>query len=161
MLTKLVRIGRDAELKYLASGTAVMSFPAVYDIGFGDKKKGQWIECVMFGDRCTKVVEYMTKGKQIVIYADDVGIDEWDKPDGSGKGFKLKCKLVSFDFVSDGQASTTQAARPQAPQQQYQQQAHPQGQPMGVSQQHIPLHPKNGESGLLNDSFDDGIDIPY
>jgi len=49
--------------------------------------------------------------------------------------------------------------RPQAPQQPQQQQAHPQNQPMGVSQQHIPLHPKNGESGLLNDSFDD--DIPF
>jgi len=165
MLTKLVRIGRDAELKYLATGTAIMSFPAVYDIGFGDKKKAQWIECVMFGDRCTKVVEYIAKGKQIVIYADDVGIDEWDKPDGSGKGFKLKCKLVSFDFVSNGEGGAaaqqqTPQQRPQAPQQPQQyQQAPPQNQPMGVSQQHIPLHPKNGESGLLNDSFDD--DIPF
>jgi len=147
MLTKLVRIGRDAELKYLATGTAIMSFPAVYDIGFGDKKKAQWIECVMFGDRCTKVVEYIAKGKQIVIYADDVGIDEWDKPDGSGKGFKLKCKLVSLDFVYSGENSAA-AAQPQAQQQQQyqqpQQQALPQGQPMGVSQQ-----------------FDDGLDIPF
>ena len=143
MLTKLVRIGRDSEMKYLPNGTAVMSFPAVYDIGFGDKKRGQWIECVMFGDRCTKVTEYMTKGKQIVIYAEDVGIEEWDKTDGTGKGFKLKCKLVSFDFVSEakqpaqqqGHAPQQQAAQRQAPQQAPQQAQPPQGQPMGVSQQ--------------------------
>tara|TARA_R110002153_G_C13332612_1_gene498574 strand:- start:8687 stop:9175 length:489 start_codon:yes stop_codon:yes gene_type:complete len=156
MFTKLVRIGRDAEIKYLASGTEVMSFPAVYDIGFGDKKRGQWIECVMFGGRCTKVVEYMVKGKQIVIYADDVGIDEWDKPDGSGKGFKLKCKLVSFDFVSGGElAQQPQAQRPQAQQQPQQQQAHPQGQPMGVSQQ-----AQNVSGSTCNICYGKDLDCP-
>jgi len=120
MLTKLVRIGRDAEVKYLPKGTAVMTFPAVYDIGYGDKKRGQWIECVLFGDRCAKVAPYLTKGKQIVIYAEDVGIDEWDKKDGTGKGFKLGCKLVSFDFVSEGKREEAPQAAPQpapAPQQ--------------------------------------------
>ena len=158
MLTKLVRIGRDAVVRALPNGTAVMDFPAVYDIGFGDKKRAQWIKCTMFGDRCNKVAEYMLKGKQIVIYAEDVGVEEWVKNDGSGdKGVTMSCKLVSFDFVSGGelaQQPQQQAPqqRPQAQQQpqQYQQpqqqQAHPQGQPMGVSQQGM-------------DSFDD--DIPF
>ena len=91
----------------------------------------------MFGDRCTKVAEYMTKGKQIVIYAEDVGIEEWDKTDGTGKGFKLKCKLVSFDFVSEARQPAQQQGH--ATQQQAPRNAHishpPQGQPMGVSQQ--------------------------
>ena len=121
MLTKLVRIGRDGEIKYLPNGTAILNFSAVYDIGYGQNKKAQWIDCTMFGDRATKVVDYILKGKQIVIYANDVGIDEWDKPDGS-KGFKLKCKIVEFDFVSDGQQQAQapqrqQAAPRQAPQQ--------------------------------------------
>ena len=121
MLTKLVRIGRNAEIRHLPNGTAVMNFPAVYDIGFGDNKKAQWIDCAMFGDRVENVAAHIVKGKQIVIYADDVGIDVWDKADGSGQGFKLKCKLVSFDFVSDGNrpqdnASAQPASRP-APQQ--------------------------------------------
>ena len=155
MLTKLVRIGRDAVVRALPNGTAVMDFPAVYDIGFGDKKRGQWIKCTMFGDRCHKVAEYMLKGKQIVIYAEDVGIEEWVKNDGSGdKGVTMSCKLVSFDFVSGGelaQQPQQQAPqqRPQAQQQQpqqYQQQAPPQNQPMGVSQQGM-------------DQFDD--DIPF
>ena len=114
MFNKLVRIGRDAEMKYLTNGTAVLNFSAVYDIGYGQNKKAQWLDCTMFGDRATKVVDYILKGKQIVIYAEDVRIDEWDKPDGS-KGFKLACKLVSFDFVSDGTGG-----QQQAPQTQYQ-----------------------------------------
>jgi len=114
MLNKLVRIGKDAELRHLDNGTALVSFSAVYEIGYGQNKKAQWLDCAMFGDRANKVAQHLTKGKQIVIYADDVCINEWDKPDGS-KGFKLACKLVSFDFVSDGTGG-----QQQPPQQQYQ-----------------------------------------
>ena len=112
MFNKLVRVGKNSELRSLPNGTPVLSFPAVYDIGFGQNKKAQWLDCTMFGDRATKVVDYILKGKQIVIYAEDVRIDEWDKPDGS-KGFKLACKLVSFDFVSDGTGGQQQAPQPQ------------------------------------------------
>jgi single-stranded DNA-binding protein len=98
----------------------------------------------------------MLKGKQIVIYAEDVGVEEWVKNDGSGdKGVTMSCKLVSFDFVSGGEGGAApqpqqQAPqqRPQAQQQQYQQQAPPQNQPMGVSQQGM-------------DSFDDSDAIPF
>jgi len=114
MFNKLVRIGKDAELRQLDNGTALVSFSAVYDVGYGQNKKAQWLDCAMFGDRANKVAQHLTKGKQIVINADDLCINEWDKPDGS-KGFKLACKLVSFDFVSDGNGP-----QQQAPQQQYQ-----------------------------------------
>jgi single-strand DNA-binding protein len=124
MFNKLVRVGKNSELRSLPNGTPVLSFPAVYDIGFGQNKKAQWLDCTMFGDRATKVVDYILKGKQIVIYAEDVRIDEWDKPDGS-KGFKLACKLVSFDFVSDGTGGQQQAPQQQEPQYQPAAQANP------------------------------------
>jgi len=116
MFNKLVRIGKDAELRALANGTPLLSFPAVYDIGYGQNKKAQWLDCVMFGERATKVAEHLIKGKQIVIYADDLCINEWDKTDG-GKGFKLACKLVSFDFVSEGQKPSQQEPQYQPAQQ--------------------------------------------
>tara|TARA_R110000772_G_scaffold195999_1_gene306739 strand:+ start:69 stop:494 length:426 start_codon:yes stop_codon:yes gene_type:complete len=121
MFNKLVRIGRDAELRALPNGTPVLSFAAVYDVGYGQNKKAQWLDCSMFGDRATKVADFILKGKQIVIYADDLCIREWDKPDGS-KGFKLQCRIGSFDFVNDGKPAETPAPQqpqyaPQAPQQ--------------------------------------------
>ena len=124
MLNKLVRIGRDAELRSLSNGTPLLNFPAVYDIGYGQNKKAQWLDCVMFGERATKVAKHLTKGKQIVIYAEDVCINEWDKQDGT-KGFKLACKLVSFDFVSDGTGGQQQAPQKQEPQYQPPAQANP------------------------------------
>ena len=44
MFTKLVRITRDSEMKYLQTGTAVLEIGAVYDVGFGDKKKPQFLD---------------------------------------------------------------------------------------------------------------------
>ena len=148
MFNKLVRIGRDAELRALPNGTPVLSFPAVYDVGYGQNKKAQWLDCSMFGDRATKVANFILKGKQIVIYAEDLCIDEWDKPDGS-KGFKLKCRIGSFDFVSDGQQAPAQqqAPQPQAPAQQ----------PQYAQQPQQPQQPPSAPPSM--DSFDD--DIPF
>jgi len=149
MFNKLVRIGRDAELRALPNGTPVLSFAAVYDVGYGQNKKAQWLDCSMFGDRATKVADFILKGKQIVIYADDLCIHEWDKPDGS-KGFKLQCRIGSFDFVSDGQqAPQQQAPQRQAPAQQ------PQYAPQSPQQPQQAQQPQHFDS----DAFDS--DVPF
>lgn len=121
MFTKLVRIGRDAEMKYLTSGTAILEVSAVYDVGFGDKKTGQWIKLAMFGARAEKLVSHLTKGKQIVFSMDDVKSEAWIK-DGEAKS-GLSAKIIEFSFVSDGSQQTPQQQAPQqqcnnAPQQQ-------------------------------------------
>ena len=71
MLIKLVRIGRDAELRS-ANGKPVLSVSVVYDIGYGQNKKPQWLNLTMWGQQAEKVQPYFTKGKQIVIRADDI-----------------------------------------------------------------------------------------
>jgi hypothetical protein len=42
MMIKLVRIGKDAELRS-ANGKPVLSLSVVYDVGYGANKKGQWL----------------------------------------------------------------------------------------------------------------------
>ena len=123
MFTKLIRIGRDAEMKYLQTGTAILEFSAVYDIGFGDKKKPQWIKVAMFGQRAEKLVSHFTKGKLIVACLDDVKSEAWIK-DGEAKS-GLSAKLVEFEFAG-GQSDSPQQQAPQqqggfqqVPQQQY------------------------------------------
>lgn len=39
MFIKLCNLGRDAEVRFTSSGTAVTSFPCAYSIGYGDKKR--------------------------------------------------------------------------------------------------------------------------
>ena len=116
MFVKLVRLGRDAELRY-AGEHAVINLACVYDIGYGDKKRGQWIEAALWGKQAEALAPYLLKGKQIVISADDLELDTFTKNDGTVSS-KLKCRVVNVDLTSGGQ----QAAPQQAPVQQQRQQ---------------------------------------
>ena len=114
MMIKLVRIGKDAELRS-ANGKPVLSLSVVYDVGYGANKKSQWLNLAMWGAQAEKVVGHFTKGKQIVARIDDLHIEEYNGKSG------LKGTLVSFEFVQDGQresAPQAQERRPQAQQRQ-------------------------------------------
>jgi len=136
MFSKLVRIGRDAELKTVGQGTQLCEFSAAYDVGYGQNKQTQWVRCAIFGNRAEKVVGMLTKGKQIVIHASDLKSTAWIK-DGEAKS-GLECKVQEFEFVSDGQQQQPQQQAPQQYQQAPQQQA-PYGSAAGSqSQQQAP-----------------------
>jgi single-stranded DNA-binding protein len=102
MFIELIRLGKDAELKQ-AGQTEILSLYAAYDVGFGDKKKAQWIGLTMFGKRAAQVAHMMTKGALIMATMDEVHVEEYN-----GKSY-LKAKLVEFKFAggkkSDGQDS--------------------------------------------------------
>ena len=101
MMIKLVRIGKDAELRS-ANGKPVLSLSVVYDIGWGANKKSQWLNLAMWGAQAEKTVQYFTKGKQIVVRVDDLHIEEYNGKSG------LKGTLVSFEFVQDGKREQAQ-----------------------------------------------------
>ena len=102
MFIELIRLGKDAELKH-AGQTEILSLYAAYDVGFGDKKKAQWIGLTMFGKRAAQVAHMMTKGTLIMATMDEVQVEEYN-----GKSY-LKAKLVEFKFAGgkrlDGQDS--------------------------------------------------------
>ena len=107
MMIKLVRIGKDAELRS-ANGKPVLSLSVVYDIGFGANKKSQWLNLAMWGAQAEKVAEHFIKGKQLVVRVDDVHIEEYN-----GKS-SLKGTLVGFDFVQDGRREQPQEEVPKS-----------------------------------------------
>ena len=74
------RLGRDGELKSLQSGKKVLAFSVADEVGWGDKKKVQWIKCAMFGDRAEKVAPYVTKGSIVEITGIPT-IETWAKDD--------------------------------------------------------------------------------
>jgi single-strand DNA-binding protein len=119
MLIELVNLGRDSELKYSSSGSPILNFAAAYDVGFGENKKTQWIDCVIFGKKAEALVDHLTKGKQVQISARDVRIETWQKNDGTGEGFKLCCTVDDVKFCRNGQGGQNngQQAGYSAPQQ--------------------------------------------
>ena len=96
MFIKLVRIGKDAELKQSNSGKSFLSLSVVYDIGYGENKQSQWVSLVMFGSQTEKLAQHLTKGKQIVIRADELRTEVYQE-----KAY-LKGTLSSVEVVSSG-----------------------------------------------------------
>ena len=108
ILSGVVRIGRDVELRYTSSGTAVAGISGVYEYGRkGDdgKKLSQWVELALFGKQAESLAPYLTKGTVINVTADDVHIETYQGKNGQGS--KLTGKVAVIGFVpkqSDGQA---------------------------------------------------------
>lgn len=99
MLTKLCRVGRDAELRYTQNQKAVANIVLAYDVGFGEQKRTQWIEAALWGKRAESMTKYLNKGKEVLLTADDVETELFQKPDQS-YGVKLKCVVVNIEFTS-------------------------------------------------------------
>ena len=102
MFIKLVRIGKDAELKQSNSGKSFLSLSVVYDIGYGENKQSQWMSLVMFGAQSEKLAQHLTKGKQIVIRADELRTEVYQE-----KAY-LKGTLLGVEFVSSGKQDAPQ-----------------------------------------------------
>ncbi len=112
MFTELVRLGRDSSVKQLESGTSVANLACAYDVGYGDKKQTQWLELAVFGKQAEALAPYFVKGRQFMITAKDVQVEEYQKKDGT-TGAKLKATAVELKFAGDRQQQE------QAPQQQF------------------------------------------
>lgn len=140
------RIGRDAELRFTASGDPVCSIPVAVDYGRkgqDGKKPTQWYEVTLWGKQAEGLAEYLTKGKQVFFTGTDLRVETFQKGDGT-PGVKLVCRCSEIKFASDGQ----QGQQPQRQQPQQQRQQPQQTERPAQNQQAAPI-----------DSFDD--DIPF
>lgn len=108
MLIKLCRIGQDAITRFTPTGSAVTSISCAYSVGYGEHEKTQWIEAEYWGERGQKLAEKLTKGRQILLTAEDVCVETFPKSDQT-TGVKLKCRVVNIDFTSGSPAQTNQA----------------------------------------------------
>lgn len=104
--------GRDAELRYTASGAATSQFSLAVNsrrknISGEWEDQTEWFNCVVFGERAERVSEHITKGKLLFVdgrfqtrsWSDDAGQKHYRtevivndvqfldrRPEGSGEG---------------------------------------------------------------------------
>lgn len=71
------RVGKDAQTRYTGNGNAVTGWSLAVDNGFGDKKQTVWFDCSAWGERFTKVAEYIKKGDRLGVTG-EVGTREHD-----------------------------------------------------------------------------------
>ena len=97
------RLGADAELRSTQSGEKVLSFRVANDVGFGERKTTQWVECSLWGRRGEAVAQFLTKGKQVCV-SGELSLREFQKRDGSS-GSGLSVRVNEVDFMGGGRDS--------------------------------------------------------
>lgn len=111
VFTAVGRIGRDAETKYTKAGKPLAVWPLAVDDGFGDNKVTTWFDCVMFGDRGTKLAEYIVKGGQLAV-SGSIRLDTYTSKDGTDKS-KIAMRIQEVTLLS--KPNTERQARPPEP----------------------------------------------
>jgi single-strand DNA-binding protein len=79
------RLGKDAELKSLQSGTEVLAWSMAYDTGYGDKKKSHWVKCALFGKRASALQQHMTKGSLVEVVGEPIASAWKDRESGEAR----------------------------------------------------------------------------
>jgi single-strand DNA-binding protein len=98
-------LGKDAEQRFLPTGTAVLSFNVAVKSGFGDKAKTTWVSCALFGKQAEgRLIDYLKKGAQVAI-AGEAFLDEWEK-DGVNQKM-LKVNVSDIDLIGGVNAQNT------------------------------------------------------
>jgi single-strand DNA-binding protein len=90
-------VARDAEVRYLPSGQAVLNVTVGNSVGFGDKQKTNWIRCALFGKKAEgQLKDYLLKG-QAVFCSGELSQSEYRAQDGSTKtSLELNCNVLDL-----------------------------------------------------------------
>jgi len=117
-------VGRDAEVRYLPSGQAVLNVTVANNIGFGEKQQTLWIRVAVWGKRAEgQLQDFLKKGQQVFI-SGELTQSEYRAQDGSTKtSLELNANIIdlvgkrndSGSQAEPAQKPQQQAARPQAP----------------------------------------------
>ena len=90
-------VGRDAEVRYAASGMAILNVTVANNIGFGDKQQTLWIRVVVFGKRAEgQLQNYLKKGQQVFV-SGELTQSEYKANDGTTKtNLELNATIVDL-----------------------------------------------------------------
>lgn len=112
-LIGLVRIGRDAELRYTAQGDAVANVSLAFNYGrkgADGKKPTQWVDASLWGKRAEALAPYLTKGSQVTVTLDDPHIEFFEGR--NGPGHKLVGTITAIEFASRPDATQQTSSGP-------------------------------------------------
>ena len=101
------RLGRDSELKWLPSQTAILNFSIANNTGYGDKKTVTWYNCAIFGNFAESMEPYLKKGIEVTVVG-EIRMNKWTGNDGVEKqSLQLKCDQCKTSRADDQGAYNT------------------------------------------------------
>lgn len=134
-------VGRDAEVRYLPSGQAVLNVNIANNIGFGDKEQTLWIRVALWGKRAEgNLKSFLVKGQQVFV-SGELTTSEYKANDGTMRTtLELNANIINLV----GKRSDTA----QPPQQNY-----------SSSPTNAPAAPSSSSHDNFDAPYDD--DIPF
>ena len=98
-------LGRDAELRFTAGGTAVSTLNLATTEVWNDKQgqkqeKTEWHRIVLWGKQAESLQEYLVKGKQIYVEG-RLQTRQWDDKDGN-KRYTTEIKADRITLLGGG-----------------------------------------------------------
>ena len=144
----MMRLGRDAELRYTPNNEPVTNLSLAYahgKAGQDGKRPTQWIDVTLWGKRAEALTQYLTKGGLHCFTLDELNIQTFQKQDGS-TGTKLVARVLDVELGSRQDAAPAAAPAPAA-------------RPAPPPQRQAPAPAPRGSTGSGFDDMDD--DIPF
>lgn len=117
----LGNVGKDPEVKYTPSGTAVAKFSLALNEKFKDKsgewqEKTEWANCVAFARTAEIVGEYVQKGRQLYVEG-RLQTSSWDDKESGQKKYKTEIVVSEVVLIGgktgDGQPALAKPAAQQ------------------------------------------------
>jgi single-strand DNA-binding protein len=93
-------VGQDAELKYTSAGKPVCSFSMAIDQGKdkeGEKRSPLWIKATLWEKRAESLVEYIKKGKRVMVQG-PVNTEAWTSKESGDAQSKIVVTVREFEF---------------------------------------------------------------
>lgn len=100
-MIQLVRLGRDAETRYLPDGQPVVNLACAYNYGKKDasgNRPTQWLDAAFWGERAVKLLPWLVKGAPLVLTLEDVNIQQFKRNDGT-LAAKLVGRVLTLEFA--------------------------------------------------------------
>jgi single-strand DNA-binding protein len=125
ILTGVITLGQDCELKQTAKGTSVIEVNGAYNTGYGDNKETQWLKGSMYGRQAEALAQYLVKGQKAFVCCNSVKMEAYIAKDGQARPV-LKANIQDLELVArpssgggdNRQSSDFQSPRPARPAQQ-------------------------------------------
>ena len=110
-------VGKEPEMRYIPSGTAVTSFSVAVNTKHGEEKITLWYRVTAWGKLAETCQQYVSKGMTVVVEGEltadkDTGAPRiWTKKDGSpATSFEINASTVRFLSGGKGKQEQNQEA---------------------------------------------------
>ncbi len=93
-------LGKDPEMRYLPSGKPVTDFTVAVNRRWGGQNPGEettWFRVSCFGQLAETTNQYLKKGRQVMVIADQIKASAWVGQDGEARAtLELVARDVRF-----------------------------------------------------------------